>query len=182
VAKVDSIAFVLFRWTQDPVLGREVEEGEQRVGLVGDLGDCLGPLRSELGGEDLDGYLAMSTVLGVADVGQGPASRRLGRLRQRIEHIRSDVHPASLFSGLGEHVADGGPKSERAVAHREHRGAHAAPFALPQQIGPRRLRLPVAVGDRHQLLGAVGPHPDDDQAAQAFLVEPHVKVDAVDQM
>jgi hypothetical protein len=40
------------------MLGRRVVEGQQAVGVVGDLGDGLGPLDAELGGERLHRPLA----------------------------------------------------------------------------------------------------------------------------
>ena len=39
--------------------------------------------------------------------------------------------------------------------------------------------LAFAVGDRDQLLGAVGAHANDHQTAQVGLLQPHPEVDAV---
>jgi hypothetical protein len=75
-----------------PVLGREVVEGQQLLGVVDDLRDRLGILRGEQLGELLDGDLGVLAVLGVADLRQRPAGGRLRRLRQAVDHIRYLVH------------------------------------------------------------------------------------------
>jgi len=59
------------------------------------------------------------------------------------------------------------------------RGAKAPGLEAAQQLGPGLGRLPVAVGQCHQLLRAVGAHADDHERAQAVLFEAHVEVDAV---
>ena len=51
-----------------PVLGRVVEEGQQRLSVVGDLGDRLGPLDAVLGGERLDRCPCVVEVLGQDDL------------------------------------------------------------------------------------------------------------------
>ena len=114
-----------------PVLGGEVEERQQHLGLVDDLGHRLGPLRTEGVRERRDRRLGMGPVFGVADLRQRPAGCGLGRLGQRVQHIRGDVHPAALLFGLGEHLAQGGPEPQRPVVpDGQHRGAHAAALAV----------------------------------------------------
>jgi hypothetical protein len=71
----------------DPVLGGEVVEGEEHVGVIGDLGDRLGPLRSIVPLEGFDGGEGVVAVLGVSDLCDRPAGSRLRRLRQRVEHV-----------------------------------------------------------------------------------------------
>jgi len=48
------------------------------------------------------------------------------------------------------------------------------------QQRPGLRRLPVAVGDRDETLLAVEAHADDDETAQAVLLETDVEVDPVD--
>jgi hypothetical protein len=50
---------------------------------------------------------------------------------------------------------------------------------VAQQLRPGIGGLPLAVGDRHQLLGAVGAHPHQHQAAQPAVLQPQVEVDPV---
>jgi hypothetical protein len=51
-----------------PVLGRVVEEAQQRLGVVDDLGDRPGPLGAIVSGERLDGPLGCGAVLGQRDL------------------------------------------------------------------------------------------------------------------
>ena len=90
------------------------------------------------------------------------------------------MHPAPLLAGGGEHLPQRGPEPERAVADGQYRGAHAAPPALAQQVGPGLGRFPIAVDHGDQLLAPVGTHADDDQRAQPGLVQPHREVHPVD--
>jgi hypothetical protein len=68
----------------DPVLGREVVEGEQRLEVVDDLGDRLGPLGAELVSELVGSPHGVGAVFSVADLGQHSPGRRLGGLRQAL--------------------------------------------------------------------------------------------------
>jgi hypothetical protein len=76
------------------------------------------------------------------------------------------MEPAALLTGVGEDVTQRSPKPQRTVTDRQHRRAHAAPFAIAQQIRPRFGGLPVPVGERDQLFAAVGAHPDQHQQTQ----------------
>jgi hypothetical protein len=90
------------------------------------------------------------------------------------------MDPAALLAGGGEHLPQRPPQPQRPVADHDHRRAHAAAAAVPQQLGPVVGRLAGTVGDRDQLLGAVGPHAHEHQAAQPSLVaQTDVAVDAV---
>ncbi len=67
----------------------------------------------------------------------------------------------------------------RPDVEREHGCAYAAPGAVTQQVRPRLDRLPVAVGERDELLAPVSPDSDHDQQAQRVLLEADVDVDPV---
>jgi hypothetical protein len=90
------------------------------------------------------------------------------------------MKPTALLPGAREHPPQRRPEPQRAITHRQHRGAHPAPLAVPQQISPGLGGLPVPVGQRHQFLAAVGADPDHHQQAQFLLVKAHVEVDPVD--
>jgi hypothetical protein len=64
------------------MLGREVEEAQQLLGVVGDLGHCLGPLGPIVAREHFDGALGMVTV-GASRISlsalRAPACTALGR-------------------------------------------------------------------------------------------------------
>jgi hypothetical protein len=66
VLKGDSIGFVVRK--MDPVLGGEVVERQQLVGVVGDLLDGLGALRAAGRREVPHRRLRVAAVLGVADL------------------------------------------------------------------------------------------------------------------
>jgi hypothetical protein len=89
------------------------------------------------------------------------------------------MHPTALLAGLGDHLPKRPPRPQRPVAHHHHRRPQTTPPQIPQQLGPRIAGLALAVGDRHQLLGAVGAHAHDHQAAQPTLIHADVEVDAV---
>src|SRR6266571_2571161 len=57
------------------------------------------------------------------------------------------------MSGGGEHLPKGCPEPEGTVAGGQDGGDHAPALGLPQQVGPGLRRLPVALGEGHQLLG-----------------------------
>ena len=88
--------------------------------------------------------------------------------------------PATLLTGVGEHLAQGFPDPQRAVADREHRRGHPAAAATPQQISPRLGGFPIAVGQRDQLFAAIRANPDHHQQAEFLLLEAHLQMDAVD--
>ena len=50
---------------------------------------------------------------------------------------------------------------------------------VAEQFRPAIGGLPLPVSHGHQLLGAVGAHPDDHQTAQRGLLQPHPEVDPV---
>ena len=87
-------------------------------------------------------------------------------LRQRSKHIRGLVEPAPLLPGGREHVPQRCPEAERTVAHGQHRGPHPTALGVPQQPRPRLGGLPVPIGQRDELLPAVGSDTDHHQQAQ----------------
>jgi hypothetical protein len=141
------------------MLSREVEEAQQRLGIVADLGGRLGPLDAVVTGERLDRVLGVLAVGRIPDLRQRPARPSVHRLGQGREHVGGLVDPVALLAGGGEHLPQGGPQPQPAIADRHHRRAHAATAQIPQQLGPRLGRLALSVGHRDQLLGAVGADP-----------------------
>jgi hypothetical protein len=161
------------------VLGREVVEAQQFLGVVGDLGHGLGPLGAVVAREHLDRTNSVVPVGGVADLGQGLTRPGVHRGGQAAEHVGELVDPVALLAGGWEHVAEGRPQAQRAVPDRDHRRPHPAAPQIPQDLRPAVGGLPLAIGHRDQLLGAVGAHAHDHQAAQASLLQPHPEVHAV---
>ena len=152
---------------------------EQRLPVIDHLGDRLGPLGPVVADQRPDRPLSVDAVLSPDDLVQRLAGTRVDALGQRAQDIGDLMDPTPLFTGLGEHLPKRPPQPQRAVAHHDHRRTHAAPAQVPQQLRPRVAGLPLSIGDRHQLLGAVGAHPHDHQAAQPPVLQPQVEVDAV---
>jgi hypothetical protein len=82
----------------DPVLGREVVDRQQLLGVVGDLRDGLGPLGAVGLRERLDRLLRVRAVLGVADLLQRLGCARLCGLRQGVRDISGLVDPEALVA------------------------------------------------------------------------------------
>src|SRR6266571_9213894 len=109
-----------------------------------------------------------------------PASSSCGVLSQDgVKNVGDLVHPATLLAGLGVHLALRGPEARRAVADSHHRCTHPAALEAAQDLGPRLLGLAVPVADRDEFLAPVSANPDQNQAAEAVLLEPDVEVHPV---
>lgn len=90
------------------------------------------------------------------------------------------MHPASGLDRVGEHVPQRRPEAQGAVAAVDRRRGHATASQVTQHVRPGLGGLPVAVGDRDQLRGAIRADADDHQRAQPVVFEADVEVDAVD--
>jgi hypothetical protein len=82
--------------------------GGAGAGALGDLG-----LVAHCGEGALNG---VRTVLGVPDLSQVLLGSRVGRFRERPEDVGDLVKPAPLLLGLGEHLTQCAPESQRAIA------------------------------------------------------------------
>src|SRR5215210_4133714 len=140
----------------------------------------LGPLHPELGSERLDGLYGLFLVLGTGDLLDGRLRSSVDTVGHRVENVSALMYPVSLRSGLGKDISDGSPESQSPVSHRELRRLHPTLFEVPQQLDPALGRLPVAVGDGHELLLTIEPGTDHHQAAQTTVAsQPYSGVDAV---
>jgi hypothetical protein len=114
------------------VLGREVEERKQLLGVVGELGHRLGPLHAVVARERLDRLLGVRPVGRLADLGQRRARPGLHRRWQAVEDVGGLVDPVALVAGGREHVAERRPQPQGAVADGDHRRPHPATPEIPQ--------------------------------------------------
>jgi hypothetical protein len=90
------------------------------------------------------------------------------------------VHPAALFSGVAELLAQGGPEAEGTVADSQLRTFLQSPvLEIEHQVPPADLAFAIAVRHRDQLLGAVGQRAHDHEDAGPLILEPDIEVDAV---
>ena len=165
----------------DPVLGGEVVERQQHVEVVGDLRDGLGPL----------GAVARPRTPSPPPR-RGPCPRR----------CRSPPAPPSRRGAPTSAARRGRCRScatstaARAVSGNTSRSAFQNPSAPSPTAStgariPRRLQsrsrsahdsagLAEPVGQRDQLLAAVGADPDHHQQAHLVLLQADLQVDAVD--
>ncbi len=74
------------------MLGREVEEAQQRPEVVTEFLGGLRPLRTELVVEGLGGVASVLTVLGVSHLGEHRLSERLDGLGQGVEDVGGFMH------------------------------------------------------------------------------------------
>ena len=82
------------------------------------------------------------------------------------------MHPTALLARRPVDLAQGFPETERPVAGGQlGRDRQAAALEIEQHFAPRLGALPVAVGDRQQLLAAQLIGADDHQDA-LLVVEP----------
>ncbi len=103
-----------------------------------------------------------------------PRSRSL---RQLVQHVPQSMHPASLLPGFGPHVADRatGPERRRRWPGPALAGRGASGPAGRSTSSPRS---PVPVLDRDQLLSPVTAHTQQDQRAQAIVLQTDPEVHA----
>src|SRR5260221_69699 len=101
-----------------PVLGGEVEEGEQRFPILRQAGDRLVVLGAVFVGEHVDrrlGRRAGRRAVNRAKVGLHIDLNREGDL---VQHVGGLVNPTALVPGAREDLFDRLPEAERAVAKR----------------------------------------------------------------
>ncbi len=147
------------------------------VSVIGDLRGGRRELRPVSGAEGLHRGDGVLLGLGTPDLRQCLLRARVRGLRQRGESIRGFMEPAALPCGLGEHLAQRAPESQR--PGRQDRRPHPAAPAVPQQVRPRLRRLPVPAGQGDELLAAISPDADHDQLAQLVLLQPDIHIDPV---
>src|SRR3954469_7857686 len=129
-----------------PVLGGEVEEGEQRLPILGQAADRLVVLGAVFVGEHVDrrlGPRAGRRAVYLAKVGLHIELNREGDL---VQHVGGFVNPTALVPAAWEDLFDCLPEAERAVADREV-GRNLEPTLLDveQELTPARAlsRTPV---------------------------------------
>ena len=97
----------------------------------------------------------------------------LDGLRELVEHVGGLVHPTALLARRPVDLAQGFPETERPVAGGQlGRNRQAAALEIEQHFAPGLGALPVAVGDRQQLLAAQLVGTDDHAHALLVMVEP----------
>src|SRR3954463_14547232 len=104
-----------------PVLGWEVEEGEQRFPILRQAGDRLVVLGAVFVGEHVDRGLGRRTGRRAVNLAKVGLHVELNRERNLVQHVGGLVNPTALVPGAREDLFDRLPETERAVADREVR-------------------------------------------------------------
>src|SRR5215831_6721085 len=119
-----------------PVLGGEVEEGEQRFPIFGQAGDCLVVLGAVFVGEHVDrrlGRRAGRRAVYLAKVGLHIDLNREGDL---VQHVGGFVNPTALVPGKTSSIAFQKPSAPSPTARS---GAISSPRCLMSSRSSRQL-------------------------------------------
>src|SRR6516165_3361434 len=101
-----------------PVLGREVEEGEQSFTVLRQAGDCLVVAGAVLVGEHIDGRFGCRAGRRTVNFTKVCLHVDLDREGNFVEHVRGLVNPTPLVPGTRKDLLDCLPEAQRAVADR----------------------------------------------------------------
>src|ERR1035437_550686 len=120
-----------------PMLGREVEEGQQYFTILRQAVNRLVMFRLVFLGEDIDRYLGQSAARRQVNFAQILLHVRLHRQRDLVQHVRGLMHPAALMRRSGKDLVERLPEAERTVANGDFRGDLQSPsFHIDQQFAP----------------------------------------------
>ena len=166
-----------------PVLGREVIEGKEDIGILRQALTCTGELLPVEGDKGVHGYKGLLPGIGPVDVMDLLLGPGLCPLRHLVEDIGCLMYPAALFLRIGVYLPQCGPEAETPVADGEIGPVHKTSLLqIGQQLHPGELAFPVTVEDADKLLGAVLSGADDDEHALLSVLrvlQSHVEVDPV---
>src|SRR4051812_3465652 len=104
-----------------PVLGWEVEEGEQRFAILRQASDRLVVLGAVFVGKHVDGGLGRRAGRRAVNLAKVGFHVDLNRESDLVQHVGGLVNPTALVPGAREDLFDCLPEAERAVADREVR-------------------------------------------------------------
>ena len=168
-----------------PMLGREVEEGEQRFAVLRQAFDRLVVLRVVFLGEDIDRYLGQSAAWRQVNFAQIFLHVRLYRQRDLVQYVRGLMHPAALVPRAGKDLVERLPEAERTVANSDFR-SDLQPTLFTSMRSSRQLcalsRTPAWKPMSSFLPSGVAPISTSMHSVvfhaglQKYTVGPHVKV------
>src|SRR5450631_3859297 len=119
-----------------PVLGGEVEKGEQSISILGQAGDRLVVLGSVFVGEHVDRRLGGRAGRRSVNLSKVYLHVDLDGEGDLVQHVGGLVNPTALVPGAGKNLIDGLPEAE-AVADREIRGdLEPTPLDVDQEFAP----------------------------------------------
>ena len=163
-----------------PVLGWEVEEGEQRFPILRQASDRLVVLGAVFVGEHVDRGVGRRTgrrAVNLAKVGFHVDLNREGNL---VQHVGGLVNPTALVPGAREDLFDCLPEAERAVADREvRRNLEPTLLDVDKELTPALRTLAHPGLEADEFLLALGCCANQHQHAFGGLFHPCLQVDPV---
>src|SRR6266478_3840733 len=149
-----------------PVLGREVEEGEQSFPVLGQAGDCLVVLGAVLIGEHIDGRLGCRAGRRTVNFTKVCLHVDLDREGYFVQHVGGLVNPTPLVPGTRKDLLDGLPEAERAVADRQvGRDLEPTLLDVDEEFAPALCALPHSGLETDQFLLALRGRTDQHEDA-----------------
>ncbi len=162
------------------MLGREVEEGQERVAVLGQAFHSLGIFGAVFLGEDRDGGLGARPVRRVSHLAKVRLHVRLHRLRHLVQDVGDLMHPATLMPGSGEDLVERLPEAHGAVADGDlRRGRQSAGLQVNEQFAPALCTLANADLESNEFLLALGRGTDDHEHAGGIILHSRLEVDPV---
>src|SRR5271168_5430242 len=126
-----------------PVLGREVEEGEQSFPVLGQTGDRLLVLGAVFVGEHVDGSLGGRPGRRSVNLTKVCLHVDLDREGDLVQYVGGLVNPTALVPGAGKDLLDRLPEAERTVADGEiRRDLETTPPGIDEELAPALRALP----------------------------------------
>src|SRR3546814_10178449 len=128
-------------WSSDVCssdLGREIEEGQERLAVLYQAFGGLGILDPVFLDEDLDGGFRRRPVRCVAHLAQIVFHSLLDGLRHLVEDVGDLVYPTSLVAGRRKQLVERLPETEGSVPDGDlRRDGPTAGLQVDQQFPPR---------------------------------------------
>src|SRR2546423_1413559 len=126
-----------------PVLGREVEEGEQSFAVLRQAGDRLVVPGAVLVGEHINGRLGCRAGRRTVNFTKIGLHVDLDREGNFVQHVGGLVNPTPLVPGARKNLLDGLPEAERAVADRQvGRDLEPTLLDVDEEFSPALCALP----------------------------------------
>src|SRR5690554_3111571 len=163
-----------------PMLGGEVEEGQQRLTLLRQAVDGLGIFGLIFVDEDGHRGLGGGPVWRVADFPEVSLHVGLNRLRRLVEHVEDLVLPAALMTGRWKDLLERFPETERAVADSNPRhDRKATSLQVDEQFTPALRTFAHDDLEADQFLPTFRRRAYEDQHASGIVLHARLKINAI---
>jgi len=162
------------------VLRREVVEGQEDVAVLLEARHRFRVLRTVLLDEEVERLVGFVLRFGHPDLVEISLGLGVKSARQLAENVRRLVNPAALLARFRKDFAEGGPKTDGPVAHRDlRRDGKTTMLDVHEQFAPALLMFAVSVEETDDFLLSVpgGPHEYEDALALVFQAD--VEVDPI---